>query len=532
MKFGRYLQSHTIEEWRRAYIDYRQLKKQIGRAEQELLAIDAGQAEEDSLAEGSHDEQAPGRGGAGARAERSQDGREAAQGGASSPDPKDARLEKHARDLELGADDSDLDDEDGPEERPAGARSKTAASKREGPSRIASRESKSSPDAASEARSSGKAALLPGHDSDVTDDKTLTSDAPPPDSASKKSEGQIPPILSRPRAPTRDWSTPGKRRWRAGFSTDMTLDELSAAMPKQSRRFLQMLDHDLARVTAFYSDREQEAIKRYEELSAQWQELVSKSGFVSSPPVRMALLISRALGHKKEFQAFQQREIRPPQIISSIMPKNARVPNLPGVSLIRRTLAQRRPLEGGEDGSGAEQATPVGRGRRFSAESQYSNNGQSGSRKDDAGADADDESPNSLQPLYRHGRPEAYTNARSRLKLASMFRSRISAALDFSTDRETFCSFRVLPLLGHAQILSRPQSDRVHEGTCAWGWRLSGQASALTFSPPPGSQEVREDHTYPLRSALQGEGRLGELRAFDETGRSDPGDRERLCVGL
>jgi hypothetical protein len=40
MKFGRYLQENSIEEWQRGYINYRLLKKAIVRAEAELHDLD------------------------------------------------------------------------------------------------------------------------------------------------------------------------------------------------------------------------------------------------------------------------------------------------------------------------------------------------------------------------------------------------------------------------------------------------------------------------------------------------------------
>lgn len=144
--------------------------------------------------------------------------------------------------------------------------------------------------------------------------------------------------------------------------------------------------------------------------------------------------------HKKEFQAFRQRELQPPQIVSSILPKNARMPNVPGVGLVRRTLAQRK-AHPGDDAAAVDpdnHHSAVGpESRRFSSESQYSNGRVNGTvRKMDHDSDADDEEPNP-QPLYRHGRPEDYTNARSRLKLASPL-LRVTLAMVPGADSHSF----------------------------------------------------------------------------------------------
>lgn len=282
MKFGQYLRSHAIDEWRRAYIDYRQLKKQIGRAEQELVAIDAGERKEspssdsedaDGRAFGRSSHQADRLRAAAARAAR-----EAAQGGAAGPKLHDSVFVGTMRDIERGDGESTLD-EDGDEDededevggRPAAAQPKRARRTLSGAT-SSEQSAKDDPTGVDlPPLSPAMSDAPPEQDSDATRNsgQPLVRDGPRSDSVEQK------PDMARSRPSYRDFDTPGKRRWRAGFSPDMKLDELKRKMPKQSRRFLSMLDHELERVSGFYGDREDEAVKRYEELSAQWHELVS-----------------------------------------------------------------------------------------------------------------------------------------------------------------------------------------------------------------------------------------------------------------
>lgn len=66
-----------------------------------------------------------------------------------------------------------------------------------------------------------------------------------------------------------------RRRWREGFSPNMDLPELFEHMTPQCRRFFTLLDRELERVTGFYADREEEAVRRFQQLRAQWDELAS-----------------------------------------------------------------------------------------------------------------------------------------------------------------------------------------------------------------------------------------------------------------
>lgn len=102
-----------------------------------------------------------------------------------------------------------------------------------------------------------------------------------------------------------------------------------------------------------------------------------------------------------------------------LAPVIARVPQLPGSGLVRRTLAQRQTQEQIEAGAQAH----IHRG-------------------------ADDN-------CHTHGRPEEYTAARSKLKLASE-RSAISL-LPLTDLRPN--SFRVLSLARHAQIVPSAQPN-------------------------------------------------------------------------
>jgi hypothetical protein len=425
MKFGQYLRTHAIDEWKRAYIDYRQLKKQIGRAEQELLAIDAGDAEDSSA--GVEDESGPEASLAALEADRkraaaARGARAAAQGAAAGPNLHEVGVVRgRNRDVERGLD--GLDDEN---EQATTVRS--AKSPAEAPARrLSSRSSQDASPALSPTFSQARWELSPEHDSDDTQGtgQALIRESP----ADAGAKDDLRPAarmrsFSRPKPPTRDFNSPAKRKWRTGFSPDMSLRELQDAMPKQSRRFVKMLDRELERVSGFYADREGEAVERYEQLSAQWRELVSTCSACCVFALASAILInSCAADHKKEFQAFRQRELQPPQIVSSILPKHAHLPNVPGVGLVRRTLAQRKVQARGSDEHNDEvrghNSASGNKSRRFSSESQYSNGHADGpAPKADRDSDADDEAPDA-QPVYRHGRPEDYTNARSRLKLAS-----------------------------------------------------------------------------------------------------------------
>lgn len=283
MKFGQYLKTHAIDEWKRAYIDYRQLKKQIGRAEQELFAIDAGDPDDSSPGLNDDDENADWNLGAHeadrVRANAARAARAAAQGAAAGPGLNEAGLVTgRYRDVERGLDRNGVHRDD----IEPGSPRKASRSPGPKPERTLSRESSNAParalsPALSHSPSRGRSELSPEHDSDTTQGTGQALLRESPSGISGKSDGSQTRTraFARPSAPTRDFNSPAKRRWRTGFSPDVSLRELQDAMPKQSRRFVAMLDRELERVSSFYADREEEAVKRYEELSAQWRELVS-----------------------------------------------------------------------------------------------------------------------------------------------------------------------------------------------------------------------------------------------------------------
>ena len=531
MKFGQYLRTHAIDEWKRAYIDYRQLKKQIGRAEQELLAMDAGDAEDSSA--GVEEESGPEASLAAIEADRkraaaARGARAAAQGAAAGPNLHEVGVVRSRnRDVERGLDALDDDDDDEQD-----TTVKPAESPAEGPERgFSSRSSHYASPALSPTFSQGRSELSPEHDSDDTQGtgQALIRESP----ADAGAKNDSPPVtrkrsFSRPKPPTRDFSSPAKRKWRTGFSPGMSLRELQEAMPKQSRRFVKMLDRELERVSGFYADREGEAVERYEQLSAQWRELVSTCRGCFLSALAIAILTSCCpADHKKEFQAFRQRELQPPQIVSSILPKHAHLPNVPGVGLVRRTLAQRKVqarngYEHNDEGRGHDSAAGH-KSRRFSSESQYSNGHADGpAPKADRDSDADDEA-HDAQPVYRHGRPEDYTNARSRLKLASALLTFAKTSYsDKSADPCFIRSFRVLPLPRHAQIVPSVEPDGVHQGELRTRCPLTGRE--LIERTPVGPEKIRQTHLDPSRCALRGESRQGRLCHVDETRRPDQGD--------
>lgn len=63
------------------------------------------------------------------------------------------------------------------------------------------------------------------------------------------------------------------RHWRAGYPPTLTLDELLKILPRACRRFFTLLDRELEKVSAFYQEREDEAVKRFNDLAVQWKEL-------------------------------------------------------------------------------------------------------------------------------------------------------------------------------------------------------------------------------------------------------------------
>jgi len=136
-----------------------------------------------------------------------------------------------------------------------------------------------------------------------------------------------------------------------------------------------------------------------------------------------------------------------PKALKSVLPKHAH--SLPGSNLVRRTFAARGHNAGQttkDHSSGDEQTTPT----------------------DDKGKSpaSDDADPNAKQrAALRHGRPEEYTHARSKLKLASkpsnLPRDRLSLTCSISPAFEFYRylgmvkSYRVLNRTGFAKVSSQ-----------------------------------------------------------------------------
>ncbi|GJN89321.1 hypothetical protein Rhopal_002301-T1 [Rhodotorula paludigena] len=354
MKFARYLNSHAIDEWRKAYINYRALKKQIGRAEDELLRVDEGYAPATDRPASPHD---PTRGNV-------------------QPDEYAEPVRERQYRSGVSAVPSARDMTGGASEEPDLERGRS------------------------------------DEDEDEQQDATLASSAR---QLSRRENGHVTsPIKRLPSQPSR---LDQRRRWREGFSPNMDLPELFERLTPQCRRFFTLLDRELERVTGFYADREEEAVRRFQQLRAQWDELAN---------------------HKKEFQAFRERELHPPAFVSSLFPKRTHVPHLPGTHIVRRTLAQRSKAVEDEDDVVANDA----RRKRVSVDVNGDARAEHSSGESD---DADDEGIEQ-RVKFRHRRPEEYTNARSKLKLATFEYYRSLGMLK---------SYRVLNRTGFAKALKK-----------------------------------------------------------------------------
>lgn len=231
------------------------------------------------------------------------------------------------------------------------------------------------------------------------------------------------------------------KKWRKPFSGGMSLAEivdLCESLPApHCVKYVTMLDRELDRVSKFYEDRESDAVKRFEELSMQWRELAGAQSdarrwlsdgadlcSLSQTTRRSSRCAKRSVPTLYDLltdfdvvQAFRAREMNPPQFLAPVV---ARVPQLPGSNLVRRTLAAR------------------GRGNETPNSDAHSHEASDGN-------------------CYTHGRPEDYTAARSKLKLASE-----SLSMEFVKSHADLMSYsvRVLPLPWHAQVVSRAQSNR------------------------------------------------------------------------
>lgn len=66
------------------------------------------------------------------------------------------------------------------------------------------------------------------------------------------------------------------RKWRFGLTPQDSIEEVIDRIPPQSRKFFKLVDKELEKVGAFWDDRMEQALKRYDELSQQWKELAGK----------------------------------------------------------------------------------------------------------------------------------------------------------------------------------------------------------------------------------------------------------------
>jgi len=263
-------------------LQYRQLKKQIGRATDELADIDDGGTGD--VSGGDTGKSVSGARAIAAERERAARVRESQfrQTGSAVPgarEPGGGAVHDDARDLELGEDGGSDH-----EERPVPVRS--LSEHKADPTKAPT----PAPAATSPLHSPGLSVMSSSAGERNSDD---TNDSRKPivrlDShALNKSPERDDHSTGLPHPFSRKASSSGRdaiagrsadsrRKWREGFSGNMELDEVIDKSPLQSRRFFALLDRELERVSGFYADREAEASKRYEELSAQWRELASAS---------------------------------------------------------------------------------------------------------------------------------------------------------------------------------------------------------------------------------------------------------------
>ncbi|KAK4056864.1 Xenotropic and polytropic retrovirus receptor 1 [Microbotryomycetes sp. JL221] len=328
MKFGATLKQHRVEEWRTGYINYRLLKKQIAKAAQELDAIDDGDLEENRV-------KASSRQGSSARDATTTSQPE--QATANNADPGSDTAHRRLKDNK---------------------NSSTTSSHQPGNDtrrRVASmpmwKHGSTDPITVPKASSSlRKSAVIDDHGiivgSPTESDGSNAIDAPTDrivretvsrrrdSTASLRSHQSHQSTSSvgliRRLKPTRNKSSAGltgltpagdfnPRKWRKPFSNAMSLEKVYELCPSTSKRFIDTIEGELARVAQFYESREADAVRRFEELSAQWQELQD---------------------HKKDFQAFRAREMQPPQVLNPIF---QRMSAIPGSTLVRRTLVHRAP---------------------------------------------------------------------------------------------------------------------------------------------------------------------------------------------
>lgn len=177
------------------------------------------------------------------------------------------------------------------------------------------------------------------------------------------------------------------KRWREGYSPSLSLHDLLEILPPECRQFFVLLDRQLAMVSTFYQEREDDAVKRFLEISTQWRELAQ---------------------HKSEFKAFKERERSTPAS-GLLAPIVSRVPSAfmhSTSNVVRRTGASRPQLD---------EPTPT-------------------------------PAPSEVPSAFRHGRPEEYASAKSKLKLAS---AKVSNSwLGFNSDTSVTIAYEFYRWLG------------------------------------------------------------------------------------
>ncbi|GAA6010693.1 hypothetical protein JCM11491_002899 [Sporobolomyces phaffii] len=422
MKFARYLASHRIDEWRNGYVDYRQLKKQIGRAEDELLEMDdAGTGESDAVRKPK-----PSR-------------RPTTESAVSISAPVHAVEDYRAHEMDLergeGAEDSDDADDErvgtpaplskSPDVYEHGQHSPPPAATDDDQDSVLKRPS-------TPRRLSGLSASSREHSDETT--KSGTNLVQKPSIDRKASKPRLPrpngdlykPGMERMRSHE---ETPTLRKWRFGLTQKDTLEQVIDRIPPQSKKFFKLADKELAKVESFWEDRMEQAKARFEELGQQWQELSN---------------------HRQEYQASQSVELHAPKVLKSVLPKHAHF--IPGSNLVRRTFARSR--------------TPD-----VPSKPDSDDNANSDDPKQSAEMSRDDSTAKQKAAL-RHGRPEEYTQARSKLKLATFEYYRYLGMLK---------SYRVLNRTGFAKGVKK--FEKVTSIPCGVQYKPKIEESDFVSSP-------------------------------------------------
>lgn len=146
--------------------------------------------------------------------------------------------------------------------------------------------------------------------------------------------------------------------------------------------------------------------------------------------------------HKKEYQA-TQTELHAPKALKSVLPKHAHL--IPGSNLVRRTFANRSKTP--EPGS----ESPAN---------------QHGDQAVHSKAEEADRADTPTKQALRHGRPQEYTQARSKLKLASgsPHSPFCESTADRVLDSSAFEYYRYLGMLKSYRVLNRTGFAKVSCG--------------------------------------------------------------------